>query len=106
MMMTGHFQMERAARYAYIVTTIGVGRVIHEYKQEYSKWDGEPCTVGITDTGVAIVRTHEGVIVTMYILTITEANRYFNNAVPMVLAAVIRTNMKRGHVSRQNMGEA
>jgi hypothetical protein len=105
MTMTEHFQKERAARYAYIATTIGVGKVIHEHKQTYNKWGTEPCVVAVTDTGVVIVKSPEGAIVTMYIVSIQEARKYFvGAAMPFVLEAIIKTNMKKGHVYRQNEG--
>jgi hypothetical protein len=104
MIMTEHFQKERASRYAYIATTIGVGKIIHEHKQAYNKWGTEPCIVGITDTGVVIVKTHEGTIVTMYIVSLQEARKYFvNAAMPLVLEAIIKTNMRRGHIQKQNL---
>ena len=102
-MMTEHFRTERAERYAFIVTTIGIGKVIHTHKQEYNKWGTDPCTIGITDTGVAIVYTPEGAIVTMYILTRNEALKYYNGTLPMVLEAVIKRNTKRRLQELQNM---
>lgn len=105
MTMTEHFQKERAARYAYIATTVGVGKVIHEHKQTYNKWGTEPCVVAVTDTGVVIVKSPEGAIVTMYIVSIQEARKYFvGAAMPFVLEAIIKTNMKKGYVYRQNEG--
>jgi hypothetical protein len=104
MVMTEHFRMERAGRYAFIATTIGVGKVIATHKQASNKWGTDPCIVGITDTGVAIVsRPEDGAIVTMYILSIGEAKKYFANALlPMVLEAVIRQNMRKGYHEMQN----
>ena len=102
MILSEHFKRERADRYVFIVTTIGLGKVIHSYKQRYNKWGTEPCVVDITDTGVAIVRTKDNIIVTMYVLTITEAKTYFDGVVPMVLEAIIRTNMKRRYCTLQN----
>jgi hypothetical protein len=103
MTMTQHFRTERAGRYAFIATTIGVGKVIATHKQTYNKWDTEPCTVSVTDTGVAIVTSAEGKLVTMYILTLSEAKKYFvNAAVPMVISAVIKSNMKKHLHELQN----
>ena len=101
MVMTKHFQEERASRYAYIATTIGVGEIIHRHKQAYNKWGTEPCTVNITSTGVAIV-TIDDKIVTMYILRIGEAKTLFNGMIPMILEAIIKRNMKQGHCDKQN----
>lgn len=102
MILSEHFKRERADRYVFIATTIGMGKVIHSHKQAYNKWGTEPCVVDITDTGVAIVRTEDNIVVTMYILTITEALTYFDGVVPMVLEAIIRRNMKRRYCTLQN----
>lgn len=103
MTMSQHFRTERAGRYAFIATTIGVGKVVTTHKQTYNKWGTEPCTVSVTDTGVAIVTSPEGMIVTMYILTLNEAKRYFvNEAIPMVMTAIIKSNMKKHLHELQN----
>lgn len=102
--MSAHFQNDRADRYAFIATKIGLGEVVHTHKQKYNKWGSEPCTVSITTTGVAIVKAPDGKIVTMYILTLSEAQKYFNSAIPMILAGVIRMNMKRRlHILQDKM---
>ncbi len=99
MMMSEHFKNDRADRYAFIATTIGVGTIIHSHKQAWNKWGTEPCTVNITSTGVAIVTNPENKIVTMYILTLKSAQQYFDSAIPMVLDAIIKANMrKRLHI--------
>jgi hypothetical protein len=96
MELTEHFRTERADRYAFIATTIGVGEVVHSFKQPKNKWGTEPCTVNITSTGVAVVTNPKNAIVTMYILGMNEAQKYFENGVvPFVLAAIIRMNMKK-----------
>jgi hypothetical protein len=104
MTISKHFQTERADRYAYIATTVGVGTVVHTVTQQWTKHkSGIPCKVNITNTGVAIITDQEGNLVTMYILTIEEAKRYFvNAAIPMVLAAIIKMNTKRRHHILQN----
>lgn len=99
--MSAHFQKDRADRYAFIATTIGLGNVIHSYKQQKNKWHTEPCTVEITSTGIAIVKAPDGMVVTMYVLTINEAEKYFDT-MPLLLAAVIRRNMKRRFHILQN----
>lgn len=99
MTMTTHFKNDRADRYAFIATTIGLGEVIHSHTQVYSKQYKDPCIVEITTTGVAIVKAPSGAIVSMYILTLSEAQRYFETAVPLILSAIIRANMrKRLHI--------
>jgi hypothetical protein len=102
MKLTYHFTSERLDRYAFIATTIGVGEVVHSHKQTRTKVGDAPCTVDITNTGVAVVRTPENAIVTMYILTIGEAKKYYAD-MPMMLEAIIRTNMRRRlHILQNN----
>lgn len=72
-MISEHFRIDRADRYAFIATTLGLGEIIHSHKQLYNKYGTEPCTVYITTTGVAVVKNPEGTIVTMYVLTLSEA---------------------------------
>jgi hypothetical protein len=97
MTLSRHLTQDRADRYAFIATTIGVGTVVHTYRQAYNKIEGfPPCTVEITSTGVAMVRGDDGTLVTMYILSIQEARKYFvNAAIPMVLNAIIKSNNRR-----------
>lgn len=100
MTVSNHFKNDRADRYAFIATRVGVGTVIHSYAQPQSKYDN-PCVVHITSTGVAIVKTIDDVLVTMYVLTLTEAQKYFDT-MPMVLTAIIKQNMKRRFHILQN----
>ena len=96
MILTDHFKHERLDRYVFIATTIGVGEVIHSHKQTRTKVGDEPCTVAVTSTGVAMVLTPEGALVTMYILTINEARKYFDErAMPMILEGIIKANMRK-----------
>lgn len=102
MTITKHCQNERAARYAFIATTIGLGKVIHTAK---SKSD-DTAIISITDTGVLIVSALDGTIITMYIATLRQIACYYpNGVVPMVLSAIVKTNMKRGYCMRQDRGE-
>lgn len=103
MMISEHFRTERADRYAFIATEVGLGKVIHSHKQQYNKWGTEPCIVDITSTGVAIVKTVEGKIITMYVLTLSEAEKYFTESlIPFLLAGIIRTNMRKKFHLLQN----
>ena len=96
MMISKHFRTERADRYAFIVTEVGLGKVIHSHKQQYNKWGTEPCIVEITSTGIAIVKTADDKLITMYVLTLNEAERYFvDSAIPFLLAGIIRANMRK-----------
>ena len=99
MIMTTHFKNDRADRYAFIATTVGLGEVIHSHTQIYSKQYKDPCVVEITTTGVAIIKAPSGAIVSMYILTLSEAERYFETTIPLILTAIIKANMrKRLHI--------
>jgi hypothetical protein len=100
-MISEHFRTDRADRYAFIATTLGIGEVIHSHKQLYNKYGTEPCTVYITTTGVAIVKNPKGTIVTMYVLTLNEARKYFN-VIPFLLESIIKTNMKKKYHLLQN----
>jgi len=96
MMISEHFKNDRADRYAFIATTMGVGKTIHTFKQPTNKWGTDGCVVEITTTGIAVVKTTDGMLVTMYVLTLKEAEKYFANTVmPMLLTAVIKNNMKK-----------
>lgn len=103
MIISEHFRKDRADRYAFIATTIGIGTVVHSHKQSFAKYGTEPCTVNITSTGVAMIMSPTGKMVTMYVLTLTEAQKYFTNTVmSMVLMAVIKKNMKNKFHILQN----
>lgn len=100
---TTHFQKDRADRYAFIVTNVGLGKVVHSYTYEVDKYGKECCTVNITSTGVAMVMAKDGTLITMYVLTITEAKKYFKDeVVPMLLGAIIKKNMKNRFHTLQN----
>lgn len=102
MTISNHLMAERADRYAFIATSLGLGTVVHSYKQAWSKYGSEPTTVNITSTGVAMITASDGKLVTMYVLTYKEAEKYFNNAVPMVLGAIIKANMRKKYHLLQN----
>lgn len=97
-----HLMRERAGRYAFIATTVGLGEIVHKHSRLHIR-DNKPCTVGITSTGVIVVTGEDDTIVTLYLGTITEVQTYFDKGkVPCVLEAIVRTNMKRGYISLQN----
>ena len=101
MKISKHFMTERAGRYAYIASTVGVGEVVHTIDRTHIS--GRQATVSITSTGVILVRDLEGGIITMYLARLTEIAKYFDEGiVPMVLAAVVHMNMKRGRIEEQN----
>ena len=103
MITSEHFRKDRADRYAFIVTTIGLGTVVHSHKQNFCKYGTEPCTVNITSTGVAMIMSPEGVMITMYVLTLSEAEKYFTNSVmPLLLHSIIKKNMRNRYHTLQN----
>ena len=103
MTISEHFKKDRADRYAFIATTIGVGTVVHSFKQTFTKYGDEPCTVQITSTGVAMIVSPEDKMVTMYVITLKEAEKYLANcAAAMVLKAIIKKNMKNQYHILQN----
>jgi predicted membrane GTPase involved in stress response len=103
MTVSKHFLTDRADRYAFIATTIGIGTVVHTYRQSFSKYGDEPCTVNITNTGVAIIKNDKGMVVTMYVITLKEAQKYFiNNTIPLILNAIIKRNMRNNYHLLQN----
>jgi hypothetical protein len=102
MTITRHMQMDRADRYAFIVTTIGVGEIVHTVHRESNKYH-TPVTVNVTSTGVAVVLNEHGDLVTMYILRINEARTLFGEqGIPMVLEAKIKQNMRKNYDYLQN----
>ena len=103
MTVSKHFMEERADRYAFIATTIGVGRIIHSYKQEYSKYAGAGVIVNITTTGIAMINTiDDDRLVTMYVLTLNEAKKYYNDNIPFAVEAIIKSNMRKKYHLLQN----
>lgn len=102
MKLSNHLMQERAGRYAFIATTVGIGQVVHKYHRLHNG-DNRPIVVNITSTGVVMVEGEDGSIVTLYLASITEIAGYFNNRqVPCVLEARVKTNMKRGYIQLQN----
>ena len=101
MTVSKHIQTERLDRCAFILATIGLGRVIHTYKQPQPKY-GTYAIVKITTTGVAMITTEQDKLITMYVLTVTEAQKYFNNEIPMLLKSIIIANMRKKYHLLQN----
>ena len=98
-----HFKQTRADRYVYIMSTLGLGEIVHSYKQPNTKYKSSPTAiVNITTTGIALVTTPAGKVITMYVLTLSEARKYFENDIPLLLASIIRENMYRKHHIKQN----
>ena len=98
---TKHFMKERAGRYAFIATTVGIGKPVHTIERINSN-SGELCYVQVTDTGVVMVKSKDNAIITLYLANITEIQTYFVNGVPCVIEAIVKRNMKKGYVKMQN----
>lgn len=93
-----HMKMDRLDRYATIATKVGFGEVL--YSSTYSDKDGRwhNRTVELTSTGVCIVKSESGTIVTMYCVTLALAKSYFKlEKMPKDLFAAIRLNERKGY---------
>ena len=93
-----HMKMDRLDRYAMIATKVGFGEVL--YSSTYSDKDGrwQNRTVELTSTGVCIVKSESGTIVTMYCVTLALAKSYFKlDKMPRDLFAAIRLNERKGY---------
>ena len=93
-----HMKMDRLDRYATIATKVGFGEVL--YSSTYSDKDGrwQNRTVELTSTGVCIVKSENGTIVTMYCVTLALAKSYFKlEKMPRELFAAIRLNERKGY---------
>jgi hypothetical protein len=93
-----HMKMDRLDRYATIATKVGFGEVL--YSSTYSDKDGRwhNRTVELTSTGVCIVKSENGTIVTMYCVTLALAKSYFKlDKMPRELFAAIRLNERKGY---------
>lgn len=97
-----HMKMDRLDRYATIATKVGFGEVL--YSSTYSDKDGRwrNRTVELTSTGVCIVKSESGTIVTMYCVTLALAKSYFKlDKMPRELFAAIRLNERKGYCNLQ-----
>ena len=97
-----HMTMDRADRYATIATKVGFGEVL--YTSTYSDRDGrwQNRTVQLTSTGVCIVKSESGTVVTMYCVTLALAKSYFKlEKMPRDLLAAIRLNERKGYCNLQ-----
>jgi hypothetical protein len=93
-----HMIVDRLDRYATIATKVGFGEVL--YSSTYSDKDGrwQNRTVELTSTGVCIVKSESGTIVTMYCVTLALAKSYFKlDKMPRDLFAAIRLNERKGY---------
>jgi hypothetical protein len=91
-----HMLTDRVDRYVMIATKVGFGEVLYSTAQK-----GRPngTTIAeLTTTGVMIVKTAEGTIVTMYCATLATAMHTFNlQRLPSALYKVIVRNQTKGY---------
>lgn len=93
-----HMTNDRADRYVMIATKVGFGEVLYTstYSDKGGKWHNR--TVELTSTGVCIVKSESGTIVTMYCVTLALAKSYFKlEKMPRDLFAAIRLNERKGY---------
>jgi hypothetical protein len=93
-----HMTKDRVERYAIIATKVGFGEVLYSstYSDKNSRWYNR--TVELTSTGVCIVKSENGTIVTMYCVTLALAKSYFKlEKMPRELFAAIRLNERKGY---------
>lgn len=102
MEMSKHLQTERLDRCAFILATIGLGEVVHCYKQPIAKANAEGAWVKITSTGIAMVVDGNDKLITMYVLTVKEAEKYFDNKIPLILKSILINNMRKKYHLLQN----
>ena len=97
-----HMKMDRLDRYATIATKVGFGEVLYSsiYSDKDGRWHNR--TVELTSTGVCIVKSESGTIVTMYCVTLALAKSYFKlEKMPRDLFAAIRLNERKGYCNLQ-----
>ena len=71
MTISKHFMKERAGRYGFIASTVGIGKTVKTIERINSN-SGKLCYVQVTDTGVVMVKGTDNVIITMYLASITK----------------------------------
>lgn len=93
--MTKHFQEDRINRAVYIGLTIGFGEIIHERAVEVDGFVRYHC---VTNTGVVIIKNlHKTIVVTAYILTVSQLKKLYDNErdIPLSLLATVKRNEKQ-----------
>lgn len=100
---TIHFKEDRIERATYISKTVGFGEVVRT--AEFYRTDGLYTILKITETGVVIITSASGAIVTMYIakpeqlIEIYKQNRW--GRVPTWLMTKAQKNWKKGYTQNQ-----
>lgn len=72
-----HASIERKERLSRIIDTIGLGNEIFSFTERET---GKLRTVSVTDTGVAIIKSKEGIIVTAYPATEAQMIYFYQQA--------------------------
>lgn len=80
--LTAHARFDRAARFEYIIDTIGFGEPITRLA-EIDPRNNKPVVYELTTTGVVIVRDPKNVVITAYIAGYEQATRIWRNSNPI-----------------------
>lgn len=91
--LTYHAEYERQWRMDYIEANIGFGQpLVSSYNRRRHSWHE------VTDTGIMVIRSEEGKIITMYIATEKEVLTAFRLAgrtvIPVAIINKVRKNQK------------
>lgn len=94
-----HAREERITRLSVLVTEIGLGQYIHEYRYIDR---GRPCIIRLTNTGLYLafsVKEEKEVLITGFLLTIDRAMAIYRksgyHSIPNGLYNTIRKNIKK-----------
>lgn len=93
-----HMREDRVDRYVAIATKVGFGEVFMSstYSDKDGRWTDR--TVELTTTGVCIVKTKDGTILTMYCGTLTHIKTSFKlDRLPHNLYSAITRNERHGY---------
>ena len=97
---TKHFLNDRSDRYIFIAQTVGFGEVAHKHEVKTTKGSGY---VEITTTGLVIVRGNDDVIITMYLASLNEIQKYYGDKqVDREVVFAAKRNAKKGYIQKQN----
>ena len=92
-----HFIEDRAERYATIATKVGLGEVVMTTHRPLPHGEGYR-VIELTSTGVFIIKSHDGVVITVYCATLTLVKSYFGvQRLSKGLYNAIRLNERKGY---------
>lgn len=100
---TLHFRNDRADRATYIAQTVGFGNTIR-VAESWNK-DGMYHTKEITETGVVIIRSYSGTLITMFIARPEQLKEMYEfhrwGRVPAWLMTKAKKNWQKGYTKNQ-----